>query len=365
MQKIDKDNLKNMLSIEDVFNYVTELGGEPKMMNGFFISHTICHNPPGTGSYKLYYYDNTHLFRCYTDCDDTWDIYELTLKIKKMQGKTWSLNHAIYYVAEYFGYNIDADFSDVDFTPLQDWHYLDQYDRNREESIAKIIDLKIYNENILKYLPQLRILPWEQEGINNEIIQRNHILYDPLSLGIVIPHYDKDNQLIGIRERTLNKEKEQFGKYRPAIINGQIYNHPLSFNLYNLNNSKNNIKQMRTAIVFEGEKSTLKYASLFGQENDISVAVCGSSLISYQVHLLLQLGITEIVIAFDKQFQKIGDDEFKRWVKKLININNKYSSYINISFMFDRTGTLLKYKDSPIDQGKETFLKLFNTRIML
>ena len=35
MQKIDKDNLKNMLSIEDVFNYVTELGGEPKMMNGF------------------------------------------------------------------------------------------------------------------------------------------------------------------------------------------------------------------------------------------------------------------------------------------------------------------------------------------
>ena len=41
MKKIDKDTLKESLTIEDVFNYVTELGGEPHMMNGFFISKTI------------------------------------------------------------------------------------------------------------------------------------------------------------------------------------------------------------------------------------------------------------------------------------------------------------------------------------
>ena len=70
MKKIDKDTLKESLTIEDVFNYVTELGGEPHMMNGFFISKTICHNPIGEGSYKLYYYDNTHLFKCYTECDN-------------------------------------------------------------------------------------------------------------------------------------------------------------------------------------------------------------------------------------------------------------------------------------------------------
>ena len=50
-------------------------------------------------------------------------------------------------------------------------------------------------------------------------------------------------------------ECDLYGKYRPLIVNKQMYNHPLGLNLYNLNNSKDNIKKMQTAIVFEGEKS--------------------------------------------------------------------------------------------------------------
>ena len=49
----------------------------------------------------------------------------------------------------------------------------------------------------------------------------------------IIPHYDINNNLIGIRERTLIKENEVYGKYRPAYLNGKLYNHPLSFSLYN------------------------------------------------------------------------------------------------------------------------------------
>ena len=138
---------------------------------------------------------------------------------------------------------------------------------------------------------------------------RNHICYNSSSQAIVIPHYDKDNNLIGIRERTLIKENETNGKYKPMILNGKMYNHPLFSNLYNLNNSKDNIKNIKKAIIFEGETSCLLYASYFGSENDISVAVCGSSLGSYQVQLLLDLGIEEMIIALDKQFQEIGDEE--------------------------------------------------------
>ena len=174
-----------------------------------------------------------------------------------------------------------------------------------------------------------------------------------------------DNKLIGIRERTLIKENEVYGKYRPAFLNGVLYNHPLSFNLYNLNNSKNNIKIIKKAIVFEGEKSPLLYASYFGEENDISVACCGSSLIAYQVKLLLSLGVDEIIIAFDKQFQEIGDTEFKKWTKKLTNIHNNYSKYCQISFLFDKNNNLLEYKDSPIDKGKDVFLQMFKERIFL
>lgn len=112
------------------------------------------------------------------------------------------------------------------------------------------------------------------------------------------------------------------------------------------------------------EKSCLLYASYFGKDNDISVACCGSTLSYYQVNLLLAEGCKEIIIAYDKQFQKIGDKEFKRWIKKLESINSKFSSYCQISFLFDKEN-LLSYKDSPIDKGKDTFLKLYNNKIIL
>jgi len=54
-------------------------------------------------------------------------------------------------------------------------------------------------------------------------------------------------------------------------------------NLYNLNNCKDNIRKIKKAIIFEGEKSALKYISYFGEENDIAVACCGSNISAYQM----------------------------------------------------------------------------------
>ena len=84
MKKYDKDKIKNSLTLEQVFDLVSELGGEPLINNGYFTAQTICHNHPGDGSHKLYYYDNTKLFRCYTECNDTFDIFELVCKVKNI-----------------------------------------------------------------------------------------------------------------------------------------------------------------------------------------------------------------------------------------------------------------------------------------
>lgn len=378
MYKYDKDELKINLSIEQVFELVAELGGEPRMENGFFISKTICHNHAGEGSYKLYYYDNTKLFRCYTDCGTSFDIYELVRKIKNnskdlksyynKEGKVcyreWELFDAVEFVAIYYGYSPKTfDFQKTQ-EKLKDWEVLNNYEQINKDEQEQRVELRIFDNKILQYLPRPRIITWEQEGIKKEVMDHRGIAYDPKNQGIVIPHYDINNQLVGIRERTLIKEEENFGKYRPAILNGVMYNHPLGFNLYNLNNSKDNIKIIKKVIVYEGEKSCLLYASYFGEENDISVACCGSSLITYQVKLLLSLGVKEIIVAFDKQFIAIGDDEWKRWTKKLTDIHNKYGAYTQISFMFDRWD-LLQYKSSPIDEGKDTFMELFKRRIIL
>ena len=370
MKKFDKDEIKQQLTLQQVYDYVAELGGDPKydaVQSDCFIARTICHNPAGEGSHKLYYYDNTHLFRCYTYCGDVFDIFDLTRKWAAMRGEEWSLIRAVKYVASYFGI-VAADEENFETVQekLRDWEVLKNYKQNSELIVnKKVVEFKEINEDILKYLPRPRIDPWVNEGITQEVMNSRGICYDPVGQSIIIPHYDDLGRLIGIRSRTLIKEEEVYGKYRPAILGGEMFNHPLGLALYNLNFSKEAIAALGTAIVFEGEKSCLKYASMFGAENDISVATCGSNLIQHQVDLLMQHRVKEIVVAFDKQFKEIGDAEFKQWTKKLTQLHDKYGKLCQISFMFDKGGDLLGYKDSPIDCGKETFIKLFKERVRL
>lgn len=359
------EEIKNNLTIDQIFDFLQALDGGPRKQNeNLIIARTICHNGE---SHKLYYYNNTKLFRCYTECSEIFDIYDLFIKEQKTQGKEISLPQAILFVINFFQLNIELynGFSNQDENQLQDWKVLNVYLKNQEKQETKqIIDFKFYDDNVLNNLPTPIIRDWEKEGILREVIKYNHICYDPVNQGIVIPHYNIDNKLIGIRERTLIKENENTGKYKPAILNYQMYSHPLGFNLYNLNNSKNQIKQIKKVIIGEGEKFCLMYQSYFGIENDITVAVCGSNLTQYQFNLLISLGVQEVIVAFDKQFKKIGDEEWKGWTKKLKDIHKKYGHLTQISFMFDKQN-LLEYKMSPIDAGKDIFMELFNNRVIL
>ena len=112
------------------------------------------------------------------------------------------------------------------------------------------------------------------------------------------------------------------------------------------------------------EKSCLKYKSYFGIDNDISVACCGSNISNYQIEMLLRVGVEEIIVAFDRQFQEIGDAEFQHLKKNLLKLYSKYGNYVNVSFIFDKE-MITRYKDAPIDDGKEKFLTLFQQRIIL
>ena len=359
--KFNKDEIKESLTIDQIQDIVADLGGEPVVRGGHLVCKTICH---GGHSHKLYYYENSHLFRCFTECDCTFDIFELIIKIHKQQGESWTLYNAMSYVANYFSLDFEEDFSE-NMKSLPDWKIFKKFEKLQlTDEMQRKIELKIFDDKILDTFPQPRYLNWEREGITKEICDKRNIHYNPITQGILIPHYDVDNNLIGIRERTLIKEQEIYGKYRPAVINGQMYNHPLGFNLYNLNWSKENIRKMKTAVVFEGEKACLQFASYFGIENDISVAVCGSNLISTQVKLLKDLGVSEIIIGFDKQFQKVGDKEWKNWKDKMYNIHIKYGKDIQISFLFDKFD-LIGYKDSPTDNGKDMFLELYKRKIQI
>ena len=258
--KYNSDEIKNNLTFQQVFDYVAELGGNPKLdvMGGeVLVAQTICHNPAGTGSHKLYYYQNSRLFKCYTTCGDSFDIFDLTRRAMKQQrNEEWTLPRAVQYVARYFGIAAsDEENFDSDNDKLADWDILRNYlNTNSYSKEQKRIEFKEFNKDILIHYPRPLITPWIEEGMDPEIMNERGICYNPVSQGILIPHYDENGVLIGIRERTLIKENEIYGKYKPAIVNGVMYNHPLGFALYNLNNSKKNISKLKTAIVFEGKR---------------------------------------------------------------------------------------------------------------
>lgn len=363
----DKIKIREALTSENVFDLLQEFGGDPSREVFGFTSATICHNPPGEGSRKLYYYENTGLFKCFTGCDEYFDPFQLVIKVAKIQwDQEFDLNDAVRWIAQRFGI-AGEDVEEDECKQLEDWKILATYDKIQEVEIKdKKIVLKTYDDTILsRFNYNVKITPWLNEGISQEALNQAMIGFYPGGDQITIPHFDINGRFIGLRGRTLCKEEgERFGKYRPLKVGKDLYNHPLGMSLYNLNNSKNNIRLVKKAIVFEGEKSTLLYQSYFGLENDISVACCGSSLSTYQVQELIDSGAEEIIIAFDRQFQEIGDEEFQHLKRNLLKLRAKYKNYVNISFIFDKN-MITGYKDSPIDRGPEIFLKLFKERIVL
>ncbi len=367
MVVFDKLKIREALTSENIFDLLQEWGGDPMATSFGFISATICHNAPGEGSKKLYYYENTGLFKCFTGCDSYFDVFELFIKVAQIQHqKDLDLNDAVRWVAQRFGLSGDYQ-EDIDLSILEDWKYFANYDRIQEIELKdNNVLLKEYDSEILnRFNYNVKIIPWLEEGISQEAMNKARIGFYPGGDQITIPHFDKDGRFVGLRGRCLcEQEGELYGKYRPLKINKELYNHPLGMNLYNLNNSKDNIKLMKKAIIFEGEKSDLLYASYFGLENDISVACCGSSISPYQIQLLLDCGAEEIIIAFDRQFLTIGDNEFTRLKNNLIKIRNKYKRDAMISFIFDKN-MITGYKSSPIDEGAEKFLQLFKERIVL
>jgi len=369
MINFDKQEIKSQITIEQVFELLQDWGGEPEYTDFGIISATICHNPPGEGSRKLYFYwnDGNALFHCYTGCaEPSFDIFDLAIRVARIQEhKELDLNDAIRALAYRFG--IIDYIEETEKKSLEDWNIIERYNRVDEIEIKDYnIVLKDYNENILsRFNYNVKILPWLKEGIKQEVMDKAFIGFYPGGDQITIPHFDKDGRFIGLRGRTLNQEDaERYGKYRPIKIGKVQYSHPLGMNLYNLNNSQNNIKRMEKAIVFESEKSCLLYQSYFGEKLDISVACCGSNLSAYQVHMLIAAGAKEIVVAFDRDFETLGDATHKRQIANYRKLYNRYKNYVNITFINDKN-MITGHKASPIDEGADKFLQLYKERVSL
>ena len=364
----DKQQIKENITVDQMMEFLTELHAEPMIMGDVIVCRTICH---GGSSHKLYYYANTQLFHCYTHCGETFDIFGLVQKVRSLdlpEDEEYPLPFAIEEVATFFGIlpQINEEARKELQQNLEYWEVIKKYSRIKTTPQEnKIVELKEYDDSFLKNLPHPLFETWLKDGISEQAMAEFEIAFDPVNCGIVIPHRDINDRLIGIRTRSLIKtQQELFGKYRPAYLNGRLYNHPLSYNLYGLNKNMENIKRMKKAIVFEAEKSVLQYETMFGRNNNIAVACCGSAFISYQAWLLINLGVDTIIIGFDHDFEDAQSAQAAKIIKNLTNIYTKYGHYVNIEMIWDRNN-LTPLKASPTDCGKDIFYRLYKNRVNL
>lgn len=359
--------IKNSLTIEEVKKIVNKLGGDCYFKtNNILICETICHNHiDEEKSYKLYYYSNTKLFKCYTECADTFDIFELLIKVQNLNNPNSEITliKAVKIIESF----LNKKFNFTQFFLREE---ADQLISKQEKLISKNKENYEYNfctydKKILDFLDKVVVKEWIEEGISANTQQKYNIHFYAPDGQIIIPHYGINGALIGIRGRYLEDDLcEMYGKYRPAYIHQQLYNHPLSFSLYGLDKTHLNISKYKKAIIFEGEKSVMLYDSYFGSKENISVACCGSSISKQQIDLLLKLGVNEIIIALDRQYKEVNDEENKKYLINIRKLAAKMIDFCNVSVIYDSEHEL-DYKDSPIDKGKEIFIKLFQKRIFI
>lgn len=220
----DKVEIRNNISIDFIFDLLQEWGGEPIYADTGLISTTICHNPPGEGSRKLYYYENSGLFRCYTGCENaTFDIFDLAIKVFDIQfNKVIDLNDSVRYIASRLGFLGRVEIIDNE-EKLEDWSVLANYDRVQSIELMDkpSATLKEYDKDILNnFNYSLKIRPWLNEGISQQVIDFAKIGFYPGGDAITIPHFDINDRFIGLRGRVLGEEEgEMYGKYRPLKIN--------------------------------------------------------------------------------------------------------------------------------------------------
>ena len=361
---IDKDYLLEQISEEQILHILSKFGavpyGEIKPNEIWF--QTICH---GGDSHKLCYFRDSKIFHCYTNCGQM-TLFNLLMKLKNC-----SFSEAINFVAKEAGISNRYGFNTVIPMIKQELLKIDQYIKLRKTKKTQIKHLPAIDDRILKYFESdVFYIGWINEGISIETMQKFGIRWYEIEKHIIIPHYNINNELVGIRRRSLQK-KDENNKYMPEIIEGYTYTHSLGMNLYGLNIHLKGILKTKKVVIVESEKSVMLAHEYYGEDAFV-VATCGFNISNWQRDILLNLGVEEVILGFDKdfdiqEFENLDENSseyqnFLRFIKRIYSLAYKFSAYCRTYVLWDDMG-LLNKKDSPFDQGKEKLELLMKNKV--
>ena len=354
---MDFKELREQLTDEQIKDILGQFNVEPVLEDEASITFpTCCHNLVG-GSPKLIYYKNTKLFHCYTECAASFDIFTLLQKMYRLRGEEITLQQAVS-ICDLDASNVRP--TDKGYNVLEDIKYMQGLNNIYIPDVDNL-DFKTYDKSILKKFSfdYMGLMPWIEEGIGIETLQKFNIKWDAYRKAIVIPNFDYNGNLIGVRERHFKPEELAKGKYRPLYDSGTLYNHPTGRTFYGIYENHKNIERKHIAIIFEGEKSVLLYGTIYGNDNNVALATLGQNITKDHIQYLMKMKVTHVILAYDSDYEDYN--QLKEVEKKYIEKAKILSSYFNVSYLMDFDFEL-PYKSSPIDGGKDIFEHILRHR---
>lgn len=227
--------------------------------------------------------------------------------------------------------------------------YYKSLKRMKEDEEPKIIKRDILPEqSIEKYsdeIPQ----EWVDEGISADIMKKFQIRIDRSANRIVYPVRDKNFNLIGFKGRT------RFQNYKS--LNVQKYMNYTKIGTIDffagMKESHDYIKEKNEIIIFEGLKSVMKLWSWGKQFNAVSSET--SVLNMEQIKIILEMGIKNVVIAYDNDVY-IGE------IRKKMQFLKRF---VNVFAVIDSKKILSGEKMAPVDDGEKIWNELYEGRIKI
>lgn len=356
------EKILNQLTTSDIIQLVSMFGipeTSIRYYNNQLIMPTGCHNEIiGQAKHKLYYYESTKKFYCYTCCGSM-NPFDFIVQAYRTRGVKYTLANAAIILEKIIQERLRDGFAIVDHktTPVvqeveEDWH------KSLTEYNIAVMDCFSRNKKYLKI--------WEKEGISFDTMDKFGIKFDMIRNRMVIPIYDDKGTFVGAKVRNFNQDEIENGrKYMPLIHNNELYSYDRGKVLYGLNFNKRAIKSAKRAIIFEAEKSCLLYDSLYVGNKAVSIG--GSNVTVYQVELLKKLGVETIVLALDNDYSLLPkeDGKYDKYfgLYKMLKEANKLSAKgFAVEIVYDWEQELLENKDAPIDKGREVWNKLYRNR---
>lgn len=355
------NKILDMITTSDIVQLVSKFGipeTSIRYYNNQLIMPTGCHNEIiGTAKHKLYYYEDSKKFHCYTCCGSM-NPFEFVVQAYRTRGIKYSLSNAAIIIERIIqerlrdGFAIITPPSNVKKEIEEDWH------KSLTEYNPSIMNCFSRNKKYLKV--------WEKEGISFDAMDKFGIKFDMIRNRMVIPIYDDKGVFVGAKVRNFNQEDIENGrKYMPLIHNNEIYTYDKGKILYGLNFNKKNIKNAKRAIIFESEKSTILYESLYVGNKAVSIG--GSNVSIYQTELLKQYKVETVVLALDNDYSLLPNengeyDKYFGLYKMLKEANKLDAKGFNVEIVYDWEQSFLENKDAPIDKGREIWNKLYRNR---